>query len=202
MTGLDNRVESLDSLSLQAWSQKAVISLTFRGVEHIHLIVARLAKSWPAILWQQTLMLSPDCTRLAPKKKKEPSHPPVQSVSYSAFLPSWRDRKASKRTSLNTHRPPMRCLGAQRHPSVIQAKSKSNSEPALASFPCPWPPSGLPYADALQKKGKREVISTQWCINVVHAVRQIPKRETQTCAAPNNTRKKKTNPSQLRPNFL
>lgn len=44
MTGLDNRVESLDSLSLQAWSQKAVISLTFRGVEHIHLIVARLAK--------------------------------------------------------------------------------------------------------------------------------------------------------------
>ena len=52
----------------------------------------------------------------------------------------------------------MRCLGANAIPesSMIQAKSKSRSEPALPPFPCPWPPSGLPYADALQKgKEKR-----------------------------------------------
>lgn len=52
----------------------------------------------------------------------------------------------------------MRCLGTNAIPvsSMIQAKSKSKSEPALASFPCPWPPSGLPYADALPKKRKEK----------------------------------------------
>lgn len=93
----------------------------------------------------------------------------------------------------------MRCLGTNAIPvssMMIQAKSKSKSEPALASLPCPWPPSGLPYADALPKKEKkREAISTQWCINVVHAVRQIPKRKTQTCAAPNNNRKRQILPN-------